>query len=177
VIKGDSAIPVSRATGATTSMIPRDCDQPIDQRKGLPTVQMLTEGVKLVGKQEGKVTVKPHTTKVPKHLEDQKGISGARGGHSISLLGRRAIRRGEKGWMLTMNSYGVEISIAGGGEETVVAQLASVFCSSFFYDVFMVFRYKKLRAALAMARTKPIYQTKHKGNHIPESTANLTKLA
>jgi len=43
VIQGDSAIPGSRATGATTSMITRDCDRRIDERKGLPTVQMLSE--------------------------------------------------------------------------------------------------------------------------------------
>jgi len=38
VIPGDSAIPGSTATGATTSTITRDCDRPIDERKGLPTV-------------------------------------------------------------------------------------------------------------------------------------------
>jgi len=43
----------------------------------------------------------------------------------------------------------------------------------FFYHAFIVFRYKKLRAALAMERTKPINQTKHKRKHIPESTASL----
>jgi len=59
VIQGDSAIPGSRATGATTSTITRDCDRPIDERKGLPTVQMLSEAAKQVRSKEGKVTVKP----------------------------------------------------------------------------------------------------------------------
>ena len=48
MMQGDSAVPWSRATGATTSTIPRDCDQPIDERKGLQTVQMLSEGAKPV---------------------------------------------------------------------------------------------------------------------------------
>jgi len=52
VIPGESAIPGSRATGATTSTITRDCDQPIDERKGLPTVQMLSEAAKQVRRKE-----------------------------------------------------------------------------------------------------------------------------
>jgi len=59
MIQGDSAIPWSTATGATTSTITRDCDRPIDERKGLPTVQMLSEVAKQVRRKEGKVTVKP----------------------------------------------------------------------------------------------------------------------
>jgi len=59
VIQGDRAIPGSRATGATTSTITRDCDRPIEERKGLPTVQMLSEAAKQVWRKEGKVTVKP----------------------------------------------------------------------------------------------------------------------
>ena len=59
VIQGASAIPGSRATGATTSTITRDCDRPIDERKELPTVQMLSEAAKQVRRKEGKVTVKP----------------------------------------------------------------------------------------------------------------------
>jgi len=46
VIQGDSAIPRSRDSGATTSMITRDCDRPIDERKGLLTVQALSEAAK-----------------------------------------------------------------------------------------------------------------------------------
>ena len=54
VIQGNNAIPGSRATGATTSMITRDCDRPIDERKELLTVQMLSEAAKQV-RREGKV--------------------------------------------------------------------------------------------------------------------------
>ena len=53
VIQGDNAIPGSRATGATTSTITRDCDRPIDERKGLPTVQVLSEAAKQVRGKEG----------------------------------------------------------------------------------------------------------------------------
>jgi len=115
----DSAIPGSRATGATTSTITQDGDRPIDERKGLPTVQMLSEVAKQVQRKEGEVTVKPHTTRMPKQQEDQEGIRGERGSGSVALLGKRAIRRGERGWMLTMNSHGVELSIARGVEGIV----------------------------------------------------------
>ena len=59
VIPRISAIPGSRATGATTSTITRNCDRPIDERKGLPTGQMLSEAAKQVRTKEGKVTVNP----------------------------------------------------------------------------------------------------------------------
>ena len=65
------------------------------------------------------MTVKPHTTRLPKQQEDQKGIRGERDGASVTLLGKRAIRSEERGWMLTMNSHGVELSIAGCVEEIV----------------------------------------------------------
>jgi len=51
-----------------------------------------------------------------------------------------------------------------------VTQISGVFFLFFLYHAFIVFRYKKLRAALAMEITKSINQTKHKRNHIPEST-------
>jgi len=59
VIQGDSPIPGSRATRATTSTITRGCERPIDERKGLLTVQMLSQAAKQLRKKEGKVTVKP----------------------------------------------------------------------------------------------------------------------
>jgi len=59
VIQGGSAIPGSRASGATTSTLTRDCDRPIDERKGLRTVQMQSEVAKQVRSKEGKVTLKP----------------------------------------------------------------------------------------------------------------------
>jgi len=55
-----------------------------------------------------------------------------------------------------MISRGVKISIAGGGEEMVHAYLFVIFFSFFCNHVFIVLRYKKLHAALAMAKTKPI---------------------
>jgi len=49
------------------------------------------------------------------------------------------------------------------------------FLFSFFYHAFIVFRYKKLRAALAMERTKPINQNKQQKKPIPSSTAATEK--
>ena len=56
-----------------------------------------------------------------KAIGRSEGNQRGEGGWSITLLGKRAIRRGEMGWMLTMTFHGVEISIAGGGEEIVSA--------------------------------------------------------
>jgi len=133
VIQEESAIPESRATGATTSTITPDGDRPIDERKGLPTVQMLSEAAKQVRRKERKVTVKPHTTRLPKQQEDQKGIRGERGGGSVTLLGKRGIRRGERGWVLPMNTHSVEFSIAGCVEEIIRDQNPP----SFFYFIFI----------------------------------------
>jgi len=52
VIPGDSTIPGSKAPGPTTSTITRDCDRPIDERKGLPTGQMLSEAAEQVRRME-----------------------------------------------------------------------------------------------------------------------------
>jgi len=64
--------------------------------------------------------------------------------------------------MLTINSHAVEISIPGCVEEMVRDPnlMPFFFFFFFFYHAFIVFRYKKLRAALAMERTKPINQNK-----------------
>jgi len=78
-------------------MITRDCDQPIDERNRLPTVQMLSKEAKQVRRKEGKVSVKPHTTRLSKQQEVQKGTRGERGGGSVPLLGKRAITREERG--------------------------------------------------------------------------------
>jgi len=158
VIQGDSAILGSRATGATTSTIPRDCDRPIDERKGLPTVQMLSEAAKQVRRKEGKVTVKPHATRLSKQQEDQKGIRGEGGGGSVTLLGKRAIRRGERGWMLTMNSHCVEFSIAVDVVEIVCdPNPMPCFLFIFFFMCFVLINYweQRLCAALAMVKKKP----------------------
>jgi len=57
-----------------------------------------------------------------------------------------------------MISRGVEISIAGGGGEMVGGlSLSQFFFSLFFFNhTFIVSRYKKAHAALAMEKTKPI---------------------
>jgi len=64
---------------------------------------------------------------------------------------------------MMMISRRVEISIAGGGEGMVGAYLLVGFfllsCFFFCNHAFIVFRYKKPHAALAMQRTKPV---KHK---------------
>ena len=63
-----------------------------------------------------------------------------------------------------MISRGVEIAIAGGGGEMVRGPIPwsfFFFVVFFFNHVFIVIRYKKPHAALAMERTKPINQ-KHK---------------
>jgi len=72
--------------------------------------------------------------------------------------------------MLTMNSHGVEISIAGCvarmvRDPNLMPFLFFIFILFYFilfyfifYHAFIVSRYKKLRAALAMERTKPINQ-------------------
>ena len=59
-----------------------------------------------------------------------------------------------------MISRGVEISIAGGGGEMVRVYLLVFFLFFFFFVIMrsLFFRYKKPHAALAMERTKPIYQ-------------------
>jgi len=69
--------------------------------------------------------------------------------------------------MLTMKSHGVAFSIAGCVGEMVRGPNLmpfffsfSSFFTFFFYHAFIVSRYKKLRAALAMERTKPINQKK-----------------
>ena len=44
MFSGGSAIPESRATGATTSPIARDCDRPIDEGRGCLTMQNVQRG-------------------------------------------------------------------------------------------------------------------------------------
>jgi len=56
-----------------------------------------------------------------------------------------------------------------------VTQIPCLFFSFFFYHAFIVFRYKKLRAALAMERTKPINQNKQQKKPIHSSTAATEK--
>jgi len=65
--------------------------------------------------------------------------------------------------MLTMNSHGVEISIAGCVGEMVCdpnPMSFFIFIFTFFYYAFIVISYKKIHAALAMERKKPLNQNK-----------------
>ena len=84
---------------------------------------------------------------------------------------------------MTRISHGVEISIVGGVGEMVCAYLLVGFFFFFFFffcnHVFIVVRYKKLHAALAMAKTKPI-NNNHDPLHLfmgkikyPESIGNV----
>ena len=59
--------------------------------------------------------------------------------------------------MLTIIFHDVKISIAGGVGE-MVRDPNSCLVFFFFNHAFIVSRYKKLRAALAMEKTKPINQ-------------------
>jgi len=59
---------------------------------------------------------------------------------------------------VTMISHGVEISIAGGEGEVVCGLFLGRFFFFFCNYAFIVSRYKKPHAALAMERTKPINQ-------------------
>jgi len=79
-------------------------------------------------------------------------------------------------WMLTMNSHGVEFSIAGCVREMVRDPNLLPFLSFFFYHAFIVFRYKKLRAALAMERTKPINQNSQQKKPYTSSSTFLLKV-
>ena len=81
-----------------------------------------------------------------------KGVGGA--AHGECWCSSMRVRGG--GWV-TMNSHGVEISIAGGVRKMVRVPTPTHFLF-FLYHAFIVFRYKKLRAALAMEKTKPINQ-------------------
>ena len=104
--------------------------------------------------------MKPHTTRLPKQQEDQKGNREERGGGSVTLLSKRAIRRGERGCVLTMNTYVVEFSIAKCVEEIVRDPNLMPFpFSSFsflllFFLCFVLFidKIQRLRAALAMVK-------------------------
>jgi len=76
-----------------------------------------------------------------------------------------------------MNSHGVEISIAGCVREMVRdPNPMPFFFFSFFYHAFIVCRYKKLRAALAMERTKPINQNKKTKETISSRPPRLLKV-
>ena len=82
-------------------------------------------------------------------------------------------------WIGDDNSQGVEISIAGGVRKMVRDPTPKGFFFSFFffffYHAFIVFRYKKLRKALAMEKTKPINPKLNAKNQTSQSSANLER--
>ena len=57
---------------------------------------MFSEAAKQIRRRSWKVTVSPQTTWLSKEQEDQKGVRGEKGGGSVTLLGKRAIREGER---------------------------------------------------------------------------------
>jgi len=120
---------------------------------------MLSETAKLAWRKERKGTVNPHTTRLPKQQENQKGIRVERGGGSVTRLGKRVIGRGERAWMLSMNSHGVEISITQGVEEIIRDPNPTPFYFIFivFIMCFVLINYweQRVRAALAMVKEKP----------------------
>ena len=73
-----------------------------------------------------------------------------------------SLLRVQGGGLVTRNSHGVEISITGGVRKMVRDPTPGfVFFFLYIYHPFIVFRYKKLRAVLAMEKTKPINQNKN----------------
>ena len=118
VIPGDSAIPGSRATGATTSTITRDCDRPIDDEKGVADRANVKRGSETSAEKGGNGNRETPYNLAAKATGRSEGKQ--RGEKEVASPSKAvAIRRGERGWMLTMKIHGVEISIAGGGEEIV----------------------------------------------------------
>jgi len=108
-------------------------------------MQMLSKAMKQVRRKEGNVTVRPHTTRPPKQQEDEKGIRGERGAGSVTLLGKRAIRKGERGWMLTMKTPGIEFSIARGVEEIVHNPNPMPFVLFFFFSCALFYSSSRYR--------------------------------
>jgi len=87
-LSGDSAIPESRATGATTSPIARDCHRPVDEVRGLPTVQSVKRRHQnTVWRKEGRVTVKPLDKDYPYTMSSGGNQRGEAEGSSFTLLG------------------------------------------------------------------------------------------
>ena len=101
--------------------------------------------------------MKPHTTRLPKHQEDQKGIRGEWGSGSVTRLGTSAITRGERGWVLPMKFHGVQISITRGVEEIVSDPNLKPSFFFLLFHVLCIIKYweQRPREVLAMAKKKP----------------------
>src|SRR5437588_7151593 len=84
-------------------------------------------------------------------MRPSEEVWGERIASPETLLDKRAIRRGDKGgWMVDDETHGVEISIAGGGEEIVHAYLLGGFCFCFNHSI--SFKGTNSHAALAMVK-------------------------
>ena len=124
-LSGDSAIPESRATGATTSPITRDCDRPIDEREGLPTVQSAKRGQRnTVQREEGESNREAPRQRLPVDNAIRRESEGRGGGGLLHPSRQQGPSKKGRGDQPTMISYGVEISIAGGVGEIVRAQIS-----------------------------------------------------
>ena len=124
VPSGDSAIPESRATGATTSPITRDCYRPIDEGEGLPTVQSVKRGQRnTVRREEGKSNRETPRQRLPVDKAIRRESEGRGVGGMLHPSRQRGPSGKGRGGLPTMISHGVEISIAGGVGEKVRVQL------------------------------------------------------
>ena len=116
--------------------------------KGVADRANVKRGSETSAEKGGESNPETPTTRLPKQQEDQKGIRGERGGGSVTLLAKRPIRRGEREWMLTINSHGVEFSIAGDVEELVRDPNPM----SFFFLFFFIMRSLFLGTRICMQR-------------------------
>ena len=122
MMPGDSAIPGSKATGATSSTITRDCDRPIDEGEGLPTVQSAKRGQRnTVRREERKSNRETPRQRLPVDNAIRRESEGRGGGGLLHPSRQRRPSEKGRGGLPTMISHGVEISIAGGVVEMVCA--------------------------------------------------------
>ena len=119
-LSGDSAIPENRATGATTSPITRDCDRPVDEGEGLPTVQSAKrEQRNTVRREEGESNRGTPRQRLSVDNAIRREPEGSGGGGVLHPSRQQRPSEKGRGGLPTMNSHGVEISIAGGVGEKV----------------------------------------------------------
>ena len=122
VFSGDGAIPESRTTGATTSPITPDCDRPIDEGEGLPTVQSGKRGQRsTVRREEGESNRGTPRQRLPVDNPIRREPEESGGGGVLHPSRQQRPSEKGRGGLPTMNSHGVEISIAGGVGEKVRA--------------------------------------------------------
>ena len=135
---GDSAIPESRAPGATTSPITRDCERPIDEGEGLPTVQSAKRGQRsTVRREEGESDRETPRQRLLVDNAIRRETEGRGGGELLHPSRQQGLSKKGTGGQPTMMSHGVEISIAGGVGEKVRDQLLGGFFFFFFFFFFL----------------------------------------